>query len=322
MQAALRNLYTWLFHLRGREREVLLVQRRIFLLPTRAGVTFAIVLFLMLIGSVNYNLSLGFILTFLLASLGLTGLLHTFRNVAGLRIAAARTEPVFAGGTALFAVSISNPGGRPRHSIGIARDKGESELIDIAAEGTSIAYASVPAPTRGLLRPGRLRIYSRFPLGLFYEWSYIELDTYCVVYPRPARRGIALPPLRPRASSGTRAGDAQEDFAGLREYRAGDSVRQIAWKAVARSNTLLTKQFAGPSTGELWLTLDVAPPSLPPEEKLSCLARWILDAHDAGLGYGIALPGVTISIGSGANQRDRCLEALAVFDANDIRSGT
>src|ERR1051325_10129078 len=105
MQALVSYFQSWLFQLRGPESgEVVLVQRRIFILPTRAGIFFGFVVLLMLTGSINYSLSLGYILTFLLASLGVTAMLHTFRNLAGLRVAPARTSPVFAGETALFAV--------------------------------------------------------------------------------------------------------------------------------------------------------------------------------------------------------------------------
>src|SRR5687768_5226961 len=114
----LKALNTWLFQLRGPERgEVVLVQRRIFILPARPGVAFAFVLLLMLVGSINYSLSLGFVLTFLLGSVGFTAMLHTFRNLAGLRIKAGRTAPVFAGETARFAVCLHNPTKSRRYSI-------------------------------------------------------------------------------------------------------------------------------------------------------------------------------------------------------------
>src|ERR1044072_7592596 len=98
MQSILKPFANWLFRLRGPERgEIVLVHRRGFILPTRAALGFALVLLLMGTGSINYGLSLGFVLTFLLASLTGSAILHTFRNLAGLRITPARTTPVFAG---------------------------------------------------------------------------------------------------------------------------------------------------------------------------------------------------------------------------------
>lgn len=315
MQAVVKSLSTWLFQLRGPEAgEVVLVQRRIFILPTRAGLLFAFVLVLMLTGSINYTLSLGFILTFLLASLAITGILHTFRNLAGLRITAARTPPVFAGDAARFRVCLHNPTHAARYSIALTRDKREVAMIDVPAEASVIAAAAVPAPRRGVLRPGRLTLYTRFPVGLFRAWSYINLDTSCVVYPRPAAPGLPWPPVKSGGTDGAGISQGCDDFAGLRQYHPGDSPRHIAWKAAARGQGLLTKQFIGRASAELWLAFDALPGNLGLEEKLSQLARWVLDAHAEGLAFGLELPGATVPMGIGEVHRDRCLEALALFE--------
>jgi uncharacterized protein (DUF58 family) len=311
--AFLRSISQWLFQLRGPERgEVVLVQRRIFILPTRAGAVFALVLVLMLTGSINYQLSLGFILTFLLAGVGISAMIHTFRNLAGLHVGAAKTAPVFAGETARFGVSLRNPTRTARYSVALARDKADASVADVPAGGDAIATASVPAERRGRLSPGRLTLHTRFPVGLYYAWSYVELETHCIVYPRPAPPGLPLPPLQASGAQGAGRGQGHDDFAGLREYRPGDSPRHIAWKTAAREQVLLTKQFAGVAPSELWLSLDLLPQSLGLEEKLSRLTRWVLDAHAGGIAYGLKLGRETIDIGSGEAHRDRCLEALAL----------
>src|SRR5690606_21950534 len=108
-------------------------------------------------------------------------------------------------------------------------------------------------------------------------------------------------------------GEGQEDFAGLRQYHRGDSLRQVAWKVAARDQGLFTKQFAGRADSELWLDWEMPPHGLGVEEKLSQLARWVLDAHARGLAFGLRLPGRTVGIGTGDIQRERCLDALALF---------
>lgn len=314
MQAVVKHLYAWLFQLRGPERgEVILVQRRIFILPTRAGVGFALVLMLMLAGSVNYNLSLGYVLTFLLGSVGFSAMLHTFRNLAGLRIKAARTPAVFAGDMARFAVSLHNPTRAGRYSVALARPQGEPDVVNVPAEASVIATAAVPTMRRGVLRAGRLTLYTRFPVGLYHAWSYIELDEHCVVYPRAAEPGLPLPPCAAGTGEPGGAGNGREDFAGLRQYHPGDSSRHIAWKAAARDGVLLTKQFTGHAASELWLSLELAPAALDLEGKLSYLTRWILDAHAQAIAYGLKLPGKLIGLGRGESHRDRCLEALALL---------
>jgi uncharacterized protein (DUF58 family) len=313
MQSVLRQLHIWLFHLRGPERgEIVLVQRRIFILPTRAGLGFALILLLMLAGSINYNLSLGYLLTFLLGSVGFTAMLHTFRNLAGLRITAGRTLPVFAGEHARFVLRLHNPSGKTRFSIALSPKNSTPEMFDVSGNTNVLAAASVPTSRRGFLHPGRLTLYTRYPLGLYQAWAYIELDERCLVYPRPAPVGTPMPPLA--VGNGDSGGhtNGREDFAGLRQYQPGDSSRHIAWKALARDGVLLTKQFTGQAARELWLSIELAPQGLNLEGKLSCLTRWVLDAHAAGLAYGLKLPARTISIGHGEAHREQCLEALAL----------
>lgn len=308
----IKSLSARLLRLRQPERgEVVLAQRRIFILPSKVGVVFAIVLLLMLTGAINYTLSLGFILTFLLASLGVTAMLHTFRNLAGLRIAPGKTAPVFAGETAHFVVSIRNPTHTARFRVTLTHNKRESDVVDIPAERAIMATARVPAPKRGVLRPGRMTLSTRFPLGLLNAWSYIEFETHCVVFPRPAPPGLPLPPLEPSDAEGLGLGHGREDFSGLRQYHSGDSPGNIAWKAAAREQGLLTKQFTGTAAAQLWLSLDLSPRHLDFEQKVSQVTRWLLDAHAGGLAYGLKLPDRTIALGTGENHLHRCLEALA-----------
>jgi uncharacterized protein (DUF58 family) len=305
---------TELFRLRGPEQGTLvLVQRRIFILPTRYGLLFMLTLLLMLTGSINYTLSLGFVLTFLLGALGVLSILHTFRNLARLRLTAGKVEPVFAGGTAHFTFWVENPGALDRYAIRFARGKAEPAWCDVPARTRVAVQVAVPAERRGLLRPGRVTASTRYPLGLCYAWSYIDLDVAGIVYPHPEPAGAALPPLTPVRGDGADAGDGREDFAGLRAYHPGDSPRHVAWKAAARDQGLLTKVFTGRANAELWLEWDRLPGTLGTEARLSRLARWVLEAHTAGLAFGLRLPGITLAPMAGTAQRWRALEALALF---------
>ena len=287
----------------------------IFILPTRAGVVFAVMLIIMLVGSINYGLNLGLVLTFLLGSFGITAMLHTFRNLAKLRVTPTRTNAVFAGETAQFGLRVQNPTRTLRCAIRLTRAKLEAEVVDIPGESSAVLTAPVATRERGLLRPGRLTLHTRFPVGLYHAWSYIQLDAQCTVYPRPAAPGMPLPFAATQPAAGVRAPVAADDFAGLRPYQPGDSLRHVAWKAAARGQGLLTKQFHGADDHEVWLSLDAVPERFDVERKISQLTRWVLDAHAAGLSFGLRLPNATVTMGSGDRQRDRCLEALALYPA-------
>jgi uncharacterized protein (DUF58 family) len=291
-----------------------LVHRRVYILPARLGWFFGATLLVLLIGSINYALSLGFAVTFLLAGLGLAGMVHTARNLARIAISAGRAEPVFAGESAQFRLFLDGRAAFDRPAVLVRHlGSGSQLVVDIPARGVAEVVLSVPAEKRGRLALGRVMLETRFPLGLFRAWSYIEPDARCVVYPRPERS--ALPPFTGEAAAGAvpTPTPGSDDFAGLRGYQRSDSPRHIAWKAVARSEELLTKQFAGDAAAELWLDARLLPGGLTLEETLSRLAGWVLAAERMGAHYGLRLPGVEIPPARGDAHRGTCLQALALY---------
>ena len=293
--------------------EVVLTQRRIYILPTRAGMLFAGTLVLMLLGCINYNLGLGFVLTFLVSGVGIVSMLHTFRNLARLHIRAGRPAPVFAGDDALFPILLQGEGALERYAVGLHTQGQPPVFADVPPAQTSCAQLRVPAKQRGHLPLGRLRVVTTFPLGLFHAWSNLDLDTHCLVYPRPEAGRVPLPLPHAGDSEGLQTGQGQDDFHGLRKYHAGDSLRHVAWKAVARGQPLMTKQFAGLAAGELWLDWDELPPELRTEARLSRLTRWVLEAGRAGQVFGLRLPACLIALGCGPTHEEQCLAALALF---------
>jgi uncharacterized protein (DUF58 family) len=291
---------------------VVLTQKRVYILPTRHGYTFALALVLMLIGSINYSLSLGFILTFLLGGMGVVSILHTYRNLAQLEVAAGRVDAAFAGGEAVFRLDLGNPSAFARWSVVAVREAARTQG-DVPARGHALLALPVPAAQRGWLPLGRVTLETRFPLGLLRAWSYVQLDARALVYPRPD--DAPLPALTdvPNAGDALSTGAGTDDFAGLRAHTPSDSPRHIAWKSVARGSTLLTKTFHGHAVRELWLDFDQLPAKLDVEQRLSRLTRWVVDAEEAGVAYGLRLGGVELGPATGDAHRDACLKALALY---------
>ena len=303
--------------------EIVIAHRRVYIVPSRLGLYFGGSLAILLVGSINYVLSLGFALTFMRAGMGLAAMVQTTRNLARLSVRAGRADPVFAGDVARFQLTLANPGSHDRPEILVRHlDSGAQQNLDIAPTDAAEAVLAVPAPRRGWLPLGRVMLETRFPVGLFRAWSYVEPESRCLVYPRP--EASTLPALAPSDRAGGARAHAQgsDDFSGLRGYQPSDSPRHVAWKSAARSAALharsddmLTKQFAGDAVAELWLDLGDLPASLGLELCLSRLAGWVLAAERAGALYGLRLPGVRIEPGRGDAQRAACLEALALFQA-------
>ena len=310
-----RALEKWMRKRQGTpEASVQLHYRQIYIVPTRQGMLFALMLLVMWLGSINYSNSMGFMLTFLLGGMFTVAILHTFRNLQGLRITAGRCEPVFAGERARFPLDLENADRRLRPAIALAYGNEERSAVDVSAARTRRLAISIPTTARGVLRPGRFTVESRYPTGLFRAWSRIELDTSCLVYPRPEAGPVPAPrPPVPRGQ-GRHGNEGDEDFRGLRRYQAGDSFRHLAWKAVAQGRDLQTKQFSGGAPDRLWLDWDTLE-GLDTEARLGRLTRWIVDAEAAGRTYGLRLPTGVIPPASGRPHADRCLTALALFPA-------
>lgn len=290
-------------------------QRRIFIVPSRGGLLFALALVIMLLGAINYNLALGHALVFLLAGLGITGMIHTFRNLFGLVITPGHCEPVFAGQTAFFPLALDNDRRTPRLALELAA---QAELpVETAIDSLSQTRVRVPlqADQRGWLPLPRVRLSTRYPLGLFTAWAYLQPEMRCLVYPKPL--AAPLPEARPALSNSTQHGEGgQEDFAGFRPRQPADSLRHVAWKASARNGgegPLLVKEFAGGADSELIVDWQDTDPALPTDTRLGLLTGWILAAETAGMRYGLRLPGLALTPASGDQHRRRCLEALALF---------
>jgi uncharacterized protein (DUF58 family) len=311
------RIANWLWGFTPPERgTVVLVHRRVYIVPTRLGWMFAATLGVLLTGSINYALSLGFALTFLLAGLGLVGMVHTARNLARIAISVGRAAPVFAGESAQFRLFLDGRAPFDRPGILVRHlPSGSQVVIDVPSNGGAEAPLAAPAARRGWLPIGRVMLETRFPLGLFRAWSYVEPDARCLVYPRPERS--KLPPPSADASTGAQRAAAigNEDFASLRTYQRSDSPRHVAWKAFARSDELLTKQFSGEAASELWLDWALLPAGLGAEPRLSRLAGWVLAAERSGAAYGLRLPGVEIAPARGEPHAGACLQALALYPA-------
>jgi len=307
------NFYQWVFRRHGPEPGVVfLTQRRVYILPTRPGVVFGVALILMLIGSINYNLSLGYVLTFLLAGLGIVSILHTFRNLVHLYVSGGRVSSVFAGDTAQFQIVLENRDGFTRHSLEFACGTARTRA-DVPAQRHQTVELGVKTERRGWLPLPRVTIDTRFPLGLTRAWSYVQPDMRALVYPRPDTAPLPAPDADPETGDAVSTGTGTDDFAGLRPYHSSDSPRHVAWKASARSEILLTKFFSGRASSELWFDWERLPPGMGVEARLSRLARWVLLAEESDQRYGLRLPGVSVPVGEGLTHRDRCLRELALY---------
>lgn len=302
-----------------------LERRSVYIFPTRAGFTLAAMLVVILLGAINYDNALGYLLAFLLGSLVLVAMLHTYRNLVGLAFRGARAPAVFAGETAHFECLLDNPTPRARLALRLKhwprgldrRARRQLKDLEIGFNLDPRANHSVPitikTQKRGWLPLARIALHTDYPLGILRAWAYFESHEQCLVYPRP--RGRLPLPYAPAAAAGNsnQATVGVDDFAGLRRYVSGDSVRAIAWRTLARGQELMVKRFQGPSGAEIWLSWAAVASLADIEARLSQLCAWVLAAERSGVRYGLDIPGSRYPPASGARHRDACLRALAFF---------
>ncbi len=313
------RIRAWIDSRQPRTDTLLLTQRNVYILPTRAGWMFGVTLIVLLLASINYQLNLGYVLTFLLAGSGVVSMHLTHATLRGLTLHLKPVAPVFAGDPAVLDVVLTSPGAA-RFGIGL-KISGAPEAtltwIDVPALGQAHAQVSFVPPTRGLHDTSTLGAETRFPLGLFRVWTVWRPAGQLLVYPQPERPPAALPAARavPGGPTQSRSADGGE-VEGVRAYRRGDPLKLIAWKKAAKTldsgGDLVSRDTSASAHQELWLDWQACG-TLAPEERLSRLTAWTLAAHRAGADYGLRLPGVDIAPADGDAQRRHCLEALALW---------
>jgi uncharacterized protein (DUF58 family) len=289
-----------------------LERRRLYILPTRFGIAFAVLLLLMAVAGLNYANSLALFLTFLLAGFALVAMQLCHRNLLGTEVASAVAPAVFAGAPGKLHLGLANPRSELRARLEAALPGSTAVTVDLGPGEQVRLDLPVPAAGRGIVRLESLRLATVHPFGLFRAWTWLHAPVEMLVYPQP--RGVLPMPLQRGSRSGrvgTLAGGADE-WAGLRAFRDGDSPRQVDWKAYAREAPLLVKEYTQAS-GELREFEFAALGSLDTEARLSQLARWVVDAEAHGERYGLALPQLRLAPDRGPEHRHRCLAALALF---------
>ncbi len=293
-------------------------QRRIFILPTREGIGFLLMVAAIFVGGVNYANSLILAVSFILVSLFLVSILHTWGNLVELQVEAGRSENAFAGEDAVFWLTlISN--GRDYEAIDLDWGGDRCQQVDMIDCREQAVRMLLPVEQRGRWSPTRLRIESRFPLGLLRAWSWVDLDVSCLVYPRPQENEYPRR-LSGHGEQGERLQhEGSDDFEGLRAYVTGDNPRHIAWKNFARTGELHSKMFSGHEDHELWLEWD-AWAGLGIEDRLSRICYWVVRFSEEGRRWGLRLPGVEIAPGEGEAHCQACLEQLSLYGLPDDAS--
>lgn len=314
----------------GLSDSVTLTQRTVYILPTRPGFMLFLTLLVLLVASINYQLNLGYLLTFLLAGTALVGMHVCHGTLRGLAMNLIAPHAHYAGTSTAFDIKLINSRRSVRYGIGLSVLNPQTATAqkaspphwvwtDVPAQGSSLVQVAFTPARRGLHRLPTLTAETRFPLGTFRVWTVWRPAAQVMVYPAPELTPPPLPPGEPRAQGAGSAARAQSsgEFDGVRGYRRGDPLKNVLWKKAAKageqggeSGGLVVRDTQQADRHELWLDIRQTG-SLDLEHKLSRLCAWVLQADRLGLDYGLRLSTLEIKPASGEAHKRRCLEALA-----------
>ncbi|WP_287553645.1 DUF58 domain-containing protein [Cycloclasticus sp.] len=287
--------------------------RRIFILPNKGGLSLLVVILLMLIASINYNNSMGFVFSFLLAASAQMSTFYSVKNLYGLIISPSKTPPYYAGSSGQMKVLIKETKGVERWAIK-ASYLHQQTFFDVQKNQTLLITLPIKFKQRGWHTLDTITLSTTFPFGFFRAWSPLLFNQAILVYPQPIDSGLSLEINQPSDEQNKAASNqvGTDEFIGLKPYQQGQSYRQVNWKAFAAEKGFYSNQFSAEESISVWLDWHFCQP-LDTEAKLSQLCFWLLDCEAQGLEYGLRLPGVEQPPNHGHAHLHTCLKALALY---------
>lgn len=294
-----------------------LTQRNVYILPTRAGFMLAATLLVLLVASINYQLNLGYLLTFLLGGSAIVSTYISHGTLRGLTLVLHPVEAHHAGMPTRLRISLHNERAAPRYGIGLQayQQPGGAHWVwcDVPGQGSADVELVLPGLPRGRHAVPVLTAETHFPLGIFRVWTLWRPAASVLVYPHAEASPPPLPPGQPHSSGGGAARHvASNEFDGVRPYRRGDPLKSIVWKKAAKTDELVSRDSLQAQHFQLWLDLHETHGATL-EQRLSRLCAWVLMAEAQELDYGLRLPGIEFPPAQGELHRRQCLQALALY---------
>lgn len=291
--------------------------RSIYVLPSRQGWMFLLLVLIIWLLGTNYQNNLILAAAFMLISLHFVSLFHVWRNVSGLVFEAVSVDGVFVKERAAFIVRVSSKS--PRHyrhlRLTLMCSPPQRYVVDIPVGGECRLQLEPLAQARGQLPLPVIRVETSYPFGLVNCWTWIRLKMSAVVFPQPVAAQAA-----DSASSQTGQKEnlqaAGDDFYGFATYQAGAPLSRVAWKHYARGAGLHLKEFGGAEGSDLWIDWQ-SWKRLDMESCLSAMCFQVLEQSKAAAIYGVRLPDRIVAPGAGEQHKLEALTALAFYGQSE-----
>lgn len=318
-----KRFFKWVDRRTAPAQAFKLSHKNLYILPTRRGAGFLILILVLWLLGTNYQNNLILALVFLLLGVLHIAKLRTYFNLSGLQLRWRNVAPVHAGETALckLAIATSRKAFAEAIEFGFQSKNGKqpelTTMSDIVPGKNNQITVPFKTEKRGVFKPGRMRVQSDFPLGFLRCWTWLNWDAEIIVLPHPIEIELLSEHGENRDASTTShlrevSSASGDDFSGVRVYREGDSPRRVAWKNYARNEQLVTKTFDETLHQDIWLDFEYIA-STNTEQRLSGLCYWALAYHKKNRTFGLRLPNMEIPPNQGERHLKTVLIALACY---------
>jgi uncharacterized protein (DUF58 family) len=306
-----RRYQSWLDRRIPPQKSLQLHQRNLFIFISRQGLYFLLLISLVWIGATNFQNNLAFALSFFLLSVLFVAIHLTFANASGLRLRFIDAKPVFVGDVIFARFELLSTALHQR--LEFSWPQQEPMLMTVQPSAPQVMLLPFKTSRRGLLRPGRFRMQTLYPLGIVRCWSWLDLDVELMVYPKPEVADFHLCSSGGGDEDGGGVIAGGDEYFSLKPYMEGESLSRVAWKQYAAGRGLFVREYADLRGGEIMLDFSVMPdPDM--ELRLSKLCYCALQLHEQGRIYGLKLPGkAVIEAAAGDQQLRVVLSALALY---------
>lgn len=295
--------------------EFVINRRQLYILPTRIGWYYAMILLALLAIAIKYNNQAAFMMLFLLVAVGIIAMHYTNNNIIRLELNGGAAKNIFVGDHAEFPVQIKNQSDKARQAVWLVC-AGFKQVFDLPEATSKDLKIKLPTVKRGLFLCPEMVLSSQFPLGIFFCWSKRhDIQERCIVYPQP----IDLIPFpdsgdsQSQEQSKSHIRNNSADYSGMKAYQPGDRPRDIHWPSLAKTHKLVTIQHDDQPSSSVNLSWFSLPSNMNTEDRLSQLCYWLIDAEKNGQRYQLEMPNHTIGFNNGTTHLNECLSVLALW---------
>lgn len=315
INATSRRLDAWLAHRIPANSQQQLTNRNIFIFPTRFGLLFLGFVLLLFIMGTNYKNNLILLVSYLMASLFVISIFHSFFNMLGLKVEVKQSVSGIVGDIAYITLNLHSNRARYHINAYFNGFSAKPPSIDCLPNQLSPLTVELPLTQRGLISPPRIIIQSYFALGLIRTWTRLDFGTQVLAIPKP-RKTTVIVSKNLQSSSGKAAllqrGEMNDEFQQLKPYLTGDTLAHVSWKHLAKGLGMLTKEYYSEQGDDCWLNIvDIQQSNI--EQKLEVLVYWILEFEKSGQMFGLDLGVLKIAPSCGKDHIQQCLTQVACY---------